>query len=260
MFMQPTEWLYYTLLERNLIMKKLHEYLSALSIKADETIYEQLEHYYHMVIEKNKVMNLTAITDEEEFALKHFADSLSIVNIFPDFAEKAASGKATLIDVGTGAGFPGIPLKILYPELNVTLLDSLQKRVRFLEEVISELGLNNITAIHSRAEDGARDASLRESFDFAVSRAVANMSVLAEYTLPFVKKGGCLIAYKSADIKEELEASKKAMKKLGGSFEECPTLTLPDSDISRCFVIVRKTSVTPKTYPRKAGIIKKEPL
>jgi len=241
-------------------MKKLKEYLSALSVTIDEAGFEQLNTYYEMVVEKNKVMNLTAITDEEEFALKHFADSISLASAYPKFTEDALSGKCSLIDVGTGAGFPGIPLKIVFPKLNVTLLDSLQKRVRFLDEVITELGLTGITAIHSRAEDGARDSSLREGFDYAVSRAVANLSVLTEYTLPFVKKGGSFIAYKSSDISEELNAASGAIKKLGGELSECPSLTLPDSDIGRSFVIIKKTSVTSKRYPRKAGVIKKEPL
>ncbi len=241
-------------------MKKLEEYLSALSIKVDDAACEKLNTYYQMVIEKNKVMNLTAITDEEEFALKHFADSISLASAYPEFVKNAESGKCTLIDVGTGAGFPGIPLKIVFPKLKVTLLDSLQKRVRFLDEVITELGLTDITAIHSRAEDGARNAALREGFDYAVSRAVANLSVLTEYTLPFVKKGGHFIAYKSSDISEELGAAGNAIKKLGGKLEDCPSLTLPNSDIGRSFVIIKKTSVTPKIYPRKAGVIKKEPL
>ena len=241
-------------------MKKLKEYLSALSVTIDEAGFEQLNTYYEMVVEKNKVMNLTAITDEEEFALKHFADSISLASAYPKFTEDALSGKCSLIDVGTGAGFPGIPLKIVFPKLNVTLLDSLQKRVRFLDEVITELGLTGITAIHSRAEDGAHDSSLREGFDYAVSRAVANLSVLTEYTLPFVKKGGSFIAYKSSDISEELNASSGAIKKLGGELSECPSLTLPNSDIGRIFVIIKKTSVTSKRYPRKAGVIKKEPL
>ena len=241
-------------------MKKLDNYLSSLNISLTPDSYEMLETYYHMVVEKNKVMNLTAITEEEEFALKHFADSLSVISAFPEFAEKAAAGKCSLIDVGTGAGFPGIPLKIAFPKLRLTLLDSLQKRVNFLNEVITELNLTDTTALHSRAEDGARDPGLREGFDFAVSRAVAALPVLSEYCVPFVKKGGCFISYKSADIDEELSASKKAIKLLGGRLRDCKKITLPESDMGRSFVIIEKTGSTPKTYPRKAAAIKKEPL
>jgi 16S rRNA (guanine527-N7)-methyltransferase len=241
-------------------MKKLDNYLNSLNISLPAESYEKLETYYHMVVEKNKVMNLTAITDEEEFALKHFADSLSVINAFPEFAEKASSGKCSLIDVGTGAGFPGIPLKIAFPELKLTLLDSLQKRVNFLNEVITELRLTGIDAIHSRAEDGASDRALREHFDFAVSRAVAALPVLSEYCIPFVKKGGFFISYKSADIDEELSTSQRAVKLLGGKVRDCRKITLPESDIGRSFVIIEKINSTPKAYPRKAASIKKEPL
>ena len=241
-------------------MENLSLFLEKLNIPSDEKAESRLDTYYHMVVEKNKVMNLTAITEEHEFLIKHFVDSLSVYSAVPLFKEKIASGKCTLIDVGTGAGFPGIPLKIMFPEIQVTLLDSLQKRVNFLNEVITELGLEGITAVHSRAEDGARDPKLRDSFDLVVSRAVASLPVLSEYCLPYVRQNGLLIAYKSGDIKEELGGASHALKILGGKLEDSPIFTLPDSDISRSFVVVRKTNPTPKAYPRKAGVIKKEPL
>ncbi len=241
-------------------MENLSTILGKLNIPSNDTAETRLDKYYHMVVEKNKVMNLTAITEEHEFLIKHFADSLSVYSAVPLFKEKLSSGKCTLIDVGTGAGFPGIPLKIMFPEIKVTLLDSLQKRVNFLNEVIAELGLEGITAIHNRAEDGARDPKLRDGFDLVVSRAVASLPVLSEYCLPYVKPGGLLIAYKSGDIKKELEGASHALKVLGGKLCDSPIFMLPDSDISRSFVVVKKSKPTPKAYPRKAGAIKKEPL
>ena len=213
--------------------------------------------YADLLEKKNAVMNLTAITDFKDVVHKHFLDSCAPARL-PWFPPKGEG--TSLIDVGSGAGFPGIPLKILYPGLKVTLLDSLQKRVNFLNEVIAELGLEGITAVHSRAEDGARDPKLRDSFDLVVSRAVASLPILSEYCLPYVRQSGLLIAYKSGDIKEELEGASHALKVLGGKLEDSPIFTLPDSDISRSFVVVRKTKPTPKAYPRKAGVIKKEPL
>lgn len=241
-------------------MENLSTILEKLNIPSNDTAETRLDKYYHMVVEKNKVMNLTAITEEHEFLIKHFADSLSVYSAVPLFKEKLSSGKCTLIDVGTGAGFPGIPLKIMFPEIKVTLLDSLQKRVNFLNEVIAELGLEGITAIHNRAEDGARDPKLRDGFDLVVSRAVASLPVLSEYCLPYVKPGGLLIAYKSGDIKDELEGASHALNVLGGKLCDSPIFILPDSDISRSFVVVKKSKPTPKAYPRKAGAIKKEPL
>ena len=219
---------------------------------SDEQL-NQLESYYKLLVSWNERMNLTAITEPKDVAIKHFADSLSVLS-FVD-----VPNGASVIDVGTGAGFPGLVLKIARPDIKLTLLDSLKKRLTFLEDVLNNLGLD-AQLIHSRAEEGGQSIDLRECYDFAVSRAVANLSVLTEYTLPFVKKGGCFIAYKSSDIQDELASSGNAVKVLGGKLEECPTLMLPDSDIGRSFVIIRKTSRTPKTYPRKAGTIKKEPL
>ena len=244
-------------------MNRLRELLTSAGIPVSDLQIEQLETYYQMVIEKNKVMNLTAITEREDFIRLHFLDSL---------APLIASGElkklflpddnrtVTLIDVGTGAGFPGIPLKILCPQLSVTLLDSLQKRVTFLTEVISALSLKDIRAIHSRAEDGGRDPKLRDSFDLAVSRAVANLSALSEYVLPFVKVGGTFLAYKSQGVEEELQQAQHAVQVLGGKAGDTVHFILPDSDVERAFIPIRKTRPTPKAYPRKAGTAKKMPL
>lgn len=240
-------------------MKDIAYYADLLGIDLSESMIEQFNTYRDMVIEKNKVMNLTAITDPEEFALKHFADSLSLIpaaaatNIF-------SSKNVSMIDVGTGAGFPAIPLKIACPNIQLTLLDSLSKRIKFLDDVITSINLNGITTIHSRAEEGGRNKDLRDNFDIAVSRAVASLNVLTEYCLPYVKVGGLFISYKSQDIEEELESSKRAIKLLGGELEDVINFQLADSDISRSFVLIRKTKPTPKVYPRKPGTAKKEPL
>lgn len=215
---------------------------------------EQFYQYYEMLVETNKVMNLTAIVEFEEVLQKHFVDSIIKCN------EYLNSGIHKLIDVGTGAGFPGVPLKIVYPELDVTLLDSLNKRLNFLTKVIEQLGLKKIQVIHYRAEDGARDQAFREQFDCAVSRAVANMSTLCEYCLPYVKVGGYFVAYKSGEVEEEVEKAKKAIHLLGGSKDKVLHFDLPESDISRSLVIVKKKEPTSKKYPRKAGMPGKEPL
>lgn len=215
---------------------------------------EQFEKYYEMLIEKNKVMNLTAITDRDEVILKHFIDSVAVAG-YCDMGSIES-----LIDVGTGAGFPGIPLKIAFPWINVTLYDSLNKRIKFLQEVIDELGLAACIALHGRAEEGGRNKELREKFDFVVSRAVANMSVLCEYCIPFVKPGAYFIPYKTGTIDEELSTAKKAINILGGKCEKVEKLVLPDSDISRSFVFIKKIKKTPNAYPRKPGTANKQPL
>lgn len=220
---------------------------------SDQQVSQFLQ-YYELLVEKNKVMNLTGITEYEEVVLKHFVDSLSIVQSLN------LDGKKRMIDVGTGAGFPGIPLKIAFPDLEIVLLDSLNKRILFLKEVIEKLQLSHIEAVHARAEDAARNRDYREQFDISVSRAVANLSSLSEYCLPFVKKGGFFVSYKSTNVDEELNHAKHAFYLLGGKLEKKTEFTLPGSDIGRSFIIVKKERTTPSKYPRKAGLPSKEPL
>ena len=213
---------------------------------------ENFNKYMDLLLEWNEKINLTAITDKDEIILKHFIDSLTI--------EKYIKDNDKVIDLGTGAGFPGIPLKIKNESIDITLVDSLNKRVNFLNEVIKELNLKNITAIHSRIEDLAHDKNYREKYDVVTSRAVANMSTLVEYMLPFAKIGGICICMKGPNVDEELENAKGAIKKLGGKIEKVESLTLPDSDIERNIVIIKKISQTDKKYPRKAGTPSKDPL
>ena len=214
----------------------------------------KFDKYFRLLIEWNEKINLTAITEPHEVAGKHMIDSLSCHD------EKIFAENAHIIDVGTGAGFPGIPLKIYRPDLKVTLLDSLQKRIKFLDEVIITLGLKDITCVHARAEEGARQKQHREKYDVAVSRAVARLSVLAEYTLPYVKVGGCLVALKGAKFAEEADEAKRAVAMLGGEIEDVRPIHLPTLDDKRAIIIVRKTKPTPKTYPRKAGTPERKPL
>ena len=221
----------------------------------DEQI-EQFLQYYEMLVEKNKVMNLTGITEYEEVIQKHFLDSLSLIRVIPDIA----SQKLTVIDLGTGAGFPGIPLKIAFPELEITLMDSLNKRILFLQEVIDALGLKKVSAVHGRAEEMASNATHRQQYDLCVSRAVSNLAVLTEYCLPFVKKGGLFVSYKSADSDAEIQEGKKAISILGGKLTSVDKFQLPDSDLRRALVCIKKVKDTPKKYPRKAGTPAKLPL
>lgn len=210
--------------------------------------------YYEMLVEWNKMMNLTAITEYHDVMKKHFVDSVSLVKAFE------ITRNASVIDVGTGAGFPGLALKIAYPDLEVTLLDSLNKRIQFLDAVIEKLGLSGVKTIHGRAEDFAKPGKLRDTFDLCVSRAVANLSTLSEYCLPFVKVGGQFISYKSEKITEEMASAENAIRILGGKVSGQVEFQLPDSDIYRNLFIIDKIKETPKKYPRKAGLPSKEPL
>lgn len=239
-------------------MKKIKDYVEQITegqVLLTDVQLAQFEQYYNGLIEKNKVMNLTAITEREDVILKHFIDSLALAGYV-----KLWEKEYKIIDVGTGAGFPGIPLKIAFPNLQVTLFDSLNKRIKFLQEMIDTLKLKEITAVHGRAEEGARDKNMREKYDFVVSRAVANMAVLSEYCIPFVKVGGYFIPYKTGTVEEEITQGKKAIQILGGKIEKTEKLMLPDSDISRSFVFIKKEKQTPKAYPRKAGTASKQPL
>ena len=227
--------------------------LSSWKFELTEKQIEQLDKYYELLIEKNKVMNLTAITEFDEVIVKHFADSLSICTVMPDDIH-------TICDLGTGAGFPGIPMAIAYPNIQFTLIDSLNKRIKFLQEVVDCIGLDNVTLVHARAEEAGRNKIYREQFDLVVSRAVANIATLSEYCLPLVKIGGYFISFKSGDINNEIELSGKAINKLGGKLEKPIFFSLPDTDISRSFLIIDKEKNTPKVYPRKAGTPSKEPL
>lgn len=228
--------------------------LKELGVSLTDRQIEQFLIYYELLTEWNSFMNLTAITEYEDVLKKHFLDSVSLIQAVDVRKE------LTLIDVGTGAGFPGLALKIAYPELKVTLLDSLQKRIQFLDAVIEKLGLEGIETIHGRAEDFAKPQKLRESFDLCVSRAVANLSTLSEYCLPFVKVGGYFIPYKSEKIAQEKEEAKKALELLGGKFERQVEFMLPSSDIYRNLFVIKKVKETPKKFPRKAGLPAKEPI
>ena len=228
--------------------------LAAFGVTLSEHQIQQFLTYYEMLIEWNEVMNLTAITEYDEVMKKHFVDSLSLVQTFD------VTKKVSVIDVGTGAGFPGLALKIAYPNMKVTLLDSLNKRINFLNAVIEKLGLIDVETVHGRAEDFAKPGKLREKYDLCVSRAVANLTTLSEYCLPFVKVGGEFISYKSEKISEEMESAKKAISLLGGKFDRSKDFNLPDSDIYRNLVVIKKTKETPKKFPRKAGLPSKEPL
>lgn len=233
--------------------------MSALKISLSEEQYQKFIRYYELLTEWNKLMNLTAITDYEEVVLKHFTDSLSLVKAFSDSAF-LSDKKLSVIDVGTGAGFPAIPLKIAFPNLQITMLDSLQKRIKFLEEVIAGLQLDGITALHGRAEDIAKQSGLREQFDLCVSRAVARLSSLSEYCLPFVKKNGYFIPYKSEKTESELAEAEHALSVLGGKVIREAGFCLPGSDIFRKLIVIEKIKATPLRYPRKAGLPTKEPL
>lgn len=235
-------------------MDKLDTELNKLGITLTSRLKEQFDRYYELLVEWNKVMNLTGITNYDEVNLKHFTDSLTIVRV------KNMAEISTLIDIGTGAGFPGIPIKIVYPHIKVVLLDSLNKRLKFLNTVIDELSLESVETLHGRAEDHARNIKYREKFDICVSRAVANLSTLSEYCLPFVKRNGTFVSYKSGTSDEEIIHAKKAVNILGGKIVKIDKFTLPDTDMGRALVKIEKVKNTPGKYPRKAGVPGKEPL
>lgn len=274
---------------------KFIDNLNAIGISINDSQKEQFDKYYNLLVEWNGFMNLTGITEYDEVCLKHYVDSLvykypfslefndiissinknglnslykklgidmdtekikNIINSMSDFFNNSIS----IIDVGTGAGFPGLPIKITFPDNEVVLLDSLNKRIKFLNEVITQVGILNITAIHARAEEAARNKDYREKFDCCVSRAVANLSTLVEYDLPFVKKGGYFVAYKSGNIEEELLESNKAITLMGGKIRFIYKFMLPDSDIERSLVYIEKVKNTPNKFPRKAGLPSKEPI
>lgn len=234
--------------ERELLTAGLRE----LGVAECPSAADNLLRYSEILREKNKVMNLTAITDPTEIVTRHFLDCAALAPYMPQ--------DGRVLDVGTGAGFPGIPLKIAFPEVEVVLLDSLNKRVKFLNEVIGQLGLSKITAVHGRAEDFARQKDYREQFDLVVSRAVANLSSLSEYCLPYVKVGGRFVSYKSGKLNEELAAAQKAIHVLGGEAKEPVYFQLTGTEDERSFVCIEKGKATPKKYPRKAGTPAKEPI
>lgn len=219
--------------------------------------------YYDMLIETNKVMNLTAITEFDDVIFKHFIDSVLINNIESIKEEINSKKNISIIDVGTGAGFPGIPLKILYPDINITLLDSLNKRITFLESVIERLNLKNVKCIHGRAEDFGNDKKYREKYDFCVSRAVANLSTLTEYCIPFVKVKGKFISYKASNVDEEINEAKNAIKLLSANISDVNKMIIKDNtgtEYERNFVIIEKVKPLKKQYPRKSGIPSRKPL
>lgn len=234
--------------------KILEEKLNELDLTLTQKQLQQFDTFYELLIEWNKVMNLTGITEYEEVIEKHFIDSLSIIKSID------LTSVETIIDVGTGAGFPGIPLKIAFPKLQVTLLDSLNKRIRFLDTVIEYIGLQGIKTIHGRAEDYAKQKEYREKYDVCVSRAVANLSTLSEYCLPYIRIGGIFISYKSGDVEEEVDKSQKAVNILGGLINNVMKFQLPGTNIGRSFIVIEKIKQTSKKYPRKAGLPSKEPL
>ena len=239
-------------MEKIQFVEELNKQAKEINIELTNNQIEQFYLYMKLLLEWNEKINLTAIIEPTDIIKKHFIDSLTINSYIEE--------NSKIIDVGTGAGFPGIPLKIVKENSKVVLLDALNKRLKFLEEVINQNKLLDIETIHYRAEDAGKDKKYREKFDIATSRAVAPLNVLFEYLLPFVKVGGKCICMKGSNVKEEIEQSKNAIKILGGELENIEKFELPDSDMERTIIIVRKVSNTPSKYPRKAGTPSKEPI
>lgn len=235
-------------------MKLLTEALEDLGLAYDEETLRKFRRYMELILEQNEKVNLTSITDPDEFIIKHYIDSVAIGN-FSQMKEAQS-----IIDVGTGAGFPGIPLAILFPEKTFLLIDSLNKRIKIIQELACEIGLTNVAFRHGRAEELAQDKSFREQFDLCVSRAVANLAVLSEYCLPFVKPFGWFAAYKTGTAEEELKESMRAIELLGGRMEDNRQLNIKGYNLDHRIVFIKKIKKTPAKYPRKAGTPTKEPL
>jgi len=235
-------------------IETLRRGLADRAIPVSELQLRQMERYAQMLLEWNEKINLTAITEPDQVAVKHFLDSLLLLPFLPE------EGEMALLDVGTGAGFPGLPLKILRPEIRLTLLDSLQKRCKFLQAVVDDLGLTGVTVVHGRAEEKGRDPQLREKFHLVTARAVTRLPVLSEYCLPFLRQKGLFAAYKGPDIAAEVAEAKGALKILGGRVKNVQQLILPISAEPRSIVLITKVSPTPSAYPRRAGVPEKSPL
>lgn len=239
-------------MDKEIFFKKMQEKAGVLGVRFSMEQIEQFFEYMELLIEWNEKINLTAIIEPEEIILKHFIDSITIL--------KEIEKDSELVDVGTGAGFPGIPLSIMEPSLKITLVDSLNKRLIFLEEVINKLNLKNVELVHARAEEFGQNKQYREKFDTATSRAVANLSTLSEYLIPLVKINGKVLSMKASDAQEEINDAKKAIEILGGKIEKVEEFNLPQSDIGRTIITIRKEKQTPSKYPRKPGTPSKEPI
>ena len=239
-------------MEKEMFIEKMQKKLKFLDFQFCVEQTEQFFDYMKLLIEWNSKMNLTTITDPEEIILKHFIDSITIL--------KEIENGSTLVDVGTGAGFPGIPLSIMNPTLKITLVDSLNKRLIFLQEVVNKLDLKNVEIIHARAEEFGQNKKYRESFDISTSRAVANLSTLSEYLIPLVKVGGKVIGMKASEAHEEINQAQKAIQVLGGTIEKIDEFNLPESNIGRTIIVIKKNKNTPTKYPRKPGTPSKEPI